>query len=174
MQKKELKTNILILLGMIVIVLGTGALIFSYLEGWSFIDALYFVTVTATTVGYGDFTPSHTLSRIITMIYALSIIPLVLYIFSMIAQVETRQMYEKLHKLERRQEEQEEEQEKEQKKLEEQRRLLKEQEDELEKQERALKTQSQELNVQEKELEVHEKELEVVEDVVGATLAGKH
>lgn len=41
-------------LGVIVGYLLLGTLIYHFAEGWGFIDALYFSTVTLTTVGYGD------------------------------------------------------------------------------------------------------------------------
>ena len=39
----------------IIVAAGTGA--FMYLEGWSFVDAIYFSVVTVATVGYGDVHP---------------------------------------------------------------------------------------------------------------------
>ena len=38
-------------------------------EPWSIVDALYFATVTMSTVGYGDFSPSTGGSRIFTCFY---------------------------------------------------------------------------------------------------------
>ena len=35
-----------------------GALFFCNVEGWTIIQSIYFTTVTITTVGYGDFSPS--------------------------------------------------------------------------------------------------------------------
>lgn len=59
------------------IVLG-GTFVFQYLEGWTFIEALQFTTVTVTTVGYGHFLPSRThTSLIIASIYILLGVPTV-------------------------------------------------------------------------------------------------
>lgn len=174
MFKKEIKTNLIIVLSGVALVVFSGALIFSHLEKWSFINSLYFVIMTATTVGYGDLTPTTHLTKIITMIYALSIIPFMLYIFSIIAEFESQHVYKKIQHIEQKQEAHEEDIEKTVKKLEEQRHKLKAQEEALERQEKKLKSQSKELDVHEKEIEVEEKELEVVEEIVGSALASKN
>ena len=38
-------------------------------EGWGFVDSLYFATVTISTVGYGDFSPVTTVGRLFTVGY---------------------------------------------------------------------------------------------------------
>lgn len=48
-----------------------GAIAFTLMEGWPFIDSLYFVTVSLSSVGYGDFTPSTGASRALLVIYVL-------------------------------------------------------------------------------------------------------
>ena len=45
------------ILGLIVLTILTGTLFYHAVEGWRFLDALYFSVATLTTVGYGDFTP---------------------------------------------------------------------------------------------------------------------
>lgn len=54
----------------ILIAAGTG--IFHVLEGWTVVDAFYFSVMTVTTVGYGDFAPTHDVSKIFTAIYAIA------------------------------------------------------------------------------------------------------
>jgi hypothetical protein len=49
----------------------SGTFIFRALEGWSYLDALYFSLITLTTVGYGDFSPVTPLGKIMTMVYIL-------------------------------------------------------------------------------------------------------
>ena len=41
-----------------------GCLAYNHLEGWSIIDCVYFITVSCTTIGYGDFHPTHNTTRI--------------------------------------------------------------------------------------------------------------
>ena len=187
MHKKQLKESLKLLVAAIFAVLALGTVVFSLVEGWSLIDSFYFVTMTATTVGYGDFIPTHTLSKIITIIYSLLIIPFILYAFSVLAKYEIARVYRQMHGLERKQQEQEEDIDKTEKRLAEQRRKLKEQEEEIEKQQRKLgeqirinKEQEEELKwhqkkikKQEKEIKEHDEELEVVEDVVAETVAEK-
>ena len=59
----------LVLLSVSAMIATSGAAIMMRLEGWYFIDALYFCVVSMATVGYGDFTPVTVLGKIFTMAY---------------------------------------------------------------------------------------------------------
>ena len=48
-----------------------GAAAYQFLENWNVVDSLYFLTVTATTVGYGDLAPVTHLGRVFTSIYSI-------------------------------------------------------------------------------------------------------
>ncbi|KAK3998324.1 outward-rectifier potassium channel TOK1 [Cladorrhinum sp. PSN332] len=48
-----------------------GALVFSKIEGWDYLDAVYWATVTLFTVGFGDFAPASDLGRALLMPFAL-------------------------------------------------------------------------------------------------------
>ncbi|KAH6647680.1 ion channel protein, partial [Truncatella angustata] len=48
-----------------------GALVFSHIEDWQYLDAVYWADVTLFTVGYGDYSPSTTLGRGLLIPYAL-------------------------------------------------------------------------------------------------------
>ena len=52
------------------IALGTVA--YRLIEGWSWIDSLYFSVVAITTVGFGDLTPSTDASKLFTVFYILA------------------------------------------------------------------------------------------------------
>jgi hypothetical protein len=52
--------------------LGAGTLVYSVLEGWSPLDALYFCVVTLATVGYGDLHPVTDLGKAFTILYILT------------------------------------------------------------------------------------------------------
>lgn len=46
-----------------------GSIMYHYLEDLRWIDAVYFSTVSLTTVGYGDFTPKTDLGKMFTIFY---------------------------------------------------------------------------------------------------------
>ena len=50
--------------------IAVGATIYTKLEGWSVIDAVYFSVATATTLGYGDVVPVTVPGKIFTIIFA--------------------------------------------------------------------------------------------------------
>jgi|GEM_PF-1904932 len=45
----------------------TAIVMFHFLEGWGWEDAIYFTTSTITTVGYGDFVPKTYYGRMFTI-----------------------------------------------------------------------------------------------------------
>ena len=69
------------------LVVALGAILFHWLEGWSWIDSFYFVIITLTTIGYGDLTPTTNATKLITIFYGLNGIMLLLLIFDLIRQV---------------------------------------------------------------------------------------
>lgn len=160
MTKKQLRQDLILLIIAIISVLVAGALVFSFLEGWSIVDAFYFVTMTATTVGYGDLTPTTPVSKVITVLFAFSIIPFVLYAFTAVAKSQIQKVYTKVHHLERKQKEQEEEIDAAERKLRRQKTLIKQQENELDQQQANVKKQLKAIHEQEKELEEHDRKID--------------
>ena len=61
-----------------------GAILFRWLEGWGWIDSFYFVIITLTTIGYGDFTPSTPLTKLITIFYGINGVIVLLAFFDII------------------------------------------------------------------------------------------
>jgi len=57
------------LLASVILLLLAGMLFYHQVEGWAWLDALYFSLITLTTVGYGDFSPHTSAGKIFTMIY---------------------------------------------------------------------------------------------------------
>ena len=52
--------------GVLFAMVGPGLLI-GHIEGWRIVDALYFTFVTGLTIGYGDLTPRHVVSRLLAV-----------------------------------------------------------------------------------------------------------
>lgn len=143
----------------VIFALGLGTVMFAALEGWSYVDSFYFVTMTATTVGYGDFIPTHTTSKIITIFYSLAIIPFFLYAFSVVAKFQVESVNRKLHGVARKVDEQEQELEKTERKVGSTRHMLKEREAEMELLEKKLRKQERINREQSEELEGHQRKI---------------
>ena len=48
-----------------------GTLVYSVYEGWDPVESLYFCVMTATTIGYGDYTPTDNWMRLFTVVYSI-------------------------------------------------------------------------------------------------------
>jgi len=57
------------LLVMVGALLLAGMVFYHQVEGWSWLDSLYFSLITLATVGYGDFAPRTPAGKVFTMIY---------------------------------------------------------------------------------------------------------
>ena len=67
-----------------------GVLAYHWLEGWSYLDALYFCVVSLATVGYGDFTPTTPIGRLFTIFYLINGIAILLALFDRLRVVRAR------------------------------------------------------------------------------------
>lgn len=50
-------------------IVAIGTVVYHYVEGWTWLDSLYFSTITLTTIGFGDFAPQTDAGKIFTIIY---------------------------------------------------------------------------------------------------------
>jgi hypothetical protein len=57
------------LLFLVLVILGSGTLFYHDIEGWRWLDSLYFSVTTLTTVGFGDFSPHTDIGKLFTIIY---------------------------------------------------------------------------------------------------------
>ena len=80
---------------MIVLFLFGGMVTYHYIEGWRYIDSLYFSAATMTTVGYGDITPQTDIGKLLTVIYVFTGVGMALYGLSLITShlVEVREEF---------------------------------------------------------------------------------
>jgi hypothetical protein len=64
-----------------------SAAIFHWLEGWNWLDSFYFVVITFTTIGYGDFTPTLPITKLISIFIGLNGVVVLLSLFDAIRRV---------------------------------------------------------------------------------------
>jgi hypothetical protein len=53
------------------LLLGVGTVYYHLIEGWNWLDSVYFCVVTLATVGYGDFSPTTPFGRLFAIFYIL-------------------------------------------------------------------------------------------------------
>lgn len=71
LRRAWLKPNFRSTLLISIMILISGTLFYSKVEGWRVVDALYFSVMTLTTIGYGDLHLTSDLSKIFTMFYSI-------------------------------------------------------------------------------------------------------
>jgi hypothetical protein len=69
-----------------------GVIVYHWLEGWDYIDALYFCVVTLATIGYGDLTPTTPEAKLFTVFYVINGIGILVALFDRIRMVRSREV----------------------------------------------------------------------------------
>jgi len=82
----NISKKLLFLVSGFTLILLTGTVGYTYLEGYAPIDALYLTIITLTTVGYGDMVPIHPGGKILTVVLVLVGVSFVMYMFSKIVE----------------------------------------------------------------------------------------
>ncbi len=72
------------------VLLVAGTIIFMFVEGFSPIDSFYFCFITLSTIGYGDFSPTTDLGKILTVMYGIVGLGIIAALVSAIAAYRTR------------------------------------------------------------------------------------
>ncbi|NYZ75125.1 two pore domain potassium channel family protein [Candidatus Micrarchaeota archaeon] len=73
------RSNILYGVFATIVLVLIGSFAYHFIEGWGWVDSAYFAATTLTTVGFGDFHPTHDLSKIFTIFYVFAGISVVFY-----------------------------------------------------------------------------------------------
>lgn len=71
---------------MMTIIVG-GAAMYHWLEGWSWLDAVYFVVITLTTIGYGDLVPTQPVTKILTIFFSLNGLIVIGFVFDIVRRL---------------------------------------------------------------------------------------
>jgi len=86
MKKRRRNVEIVVALLVVLFIISVGTIFYRLYEELSWIDSLYFTSMTVATVGFGDLAPTSQTSRLFTIIYALISIPAILFCLGLIIE----------------------------------------------------------------------------------------
>ena len=64
-----------------------GTFLYHWLEGWNWLDSLYFVIITLATIGYGDLSPTRPITKLIKIYYAINGIAILLMLYDQVRRL---------------------------------------------------------------------------------------
>ena len=83
----------------VILLLTASTIFYSQYENWSIIDSLYFSVMTMSTIGYGDFVPTTTISKVFTIIYTFLSIGSFVMLTAKIVGISLKDMKDKKEKI---------------------------------------------------------------------------
>ena len=69
-----------------------GMFVYRWLEGWGYLDSLYFCVISLPTVGYGDLAPPTAEAKVFTIFYVINGVGILLALFDRVRVVRTRRI----------------------------------------------------------------------------------
>jgi len=82
--------NLVITIMLILVLYAVSVFFYNKFEGWEYLDATYFITMTITTIGYGDLVPRTVEGKVFTIFLAFIGISLAFLLISSIANYRQR------------------------------------------------------------------------------------
>ena len=76
------RTSLMITIAVFMLFWLVGAVIFHYVEGWSYFNSIYFCFLCLITIGYGEFAPKTSLGRVFFVSWAVGAVPLMTILVS--------------------------------------------------------------------------------------------
>ena len=64
--------RVLSVLGFTFVIILGASVVYRYVEGWGWLNSIYFSVMTISTVGYGDFSPETVAGKIFTIAYVIA------------------------------------------------------------------------------------------------------
>ncbi len=91
------RVRIVAALTTVAMLLAIGTTTVHYLEGWSWVDSMYFTAMTVTTVGHGELYPTSEASKIMAVMLAFGGIMIVVYSMSVVGSIFFRSRVKGVH-----------------------------------------------------------------------------
>lgn len=83
---EKLAKNFVFSILLLLILYATGMIAYHNMEGWDWMDSLYFMTTTITTVGYGDIVPVTEEGKLFTVIFIWTGISIAFYFLFLLSR----------------------------------------------------------------------------------------
>ena len=77
---------------LLLILYATGMIIYHNVEGWDWLDSIYFMTVTFTTVGYGDIVPKTQEGKLFTVLFVWTGVSIGFYFLFLLSRYRERKV----------------------------------------------------------------------------------